>query len=209
MSIMIWASAAVLYLVFRFWYDGSRKPLTPDEIETFIVHLKERAEEGRDEQDIAVVRKFMEEDDGREFLMANLVEFNPSPVTHPDSGDKLSAQALLQEYFRPLMKTFLGRAGHPVLMGRAVCGYLDAWNTPPDPGWHVAGFIRYRSRRDAMQATLADASFQGIHKYKVAALRQTFAFPTQNQGGLYASPRVTVALVVALTAALFNLLLLI
>lgn len=205
MEIGIWVCAVFLYVVFRLWYDGSKKPLTAEEIEQFVAILEKRADAGLNTQDVATIRKFMEEDDGKEFLMANLVEMNASPVKHPDTGEPVQAQALLTEYFKPLMKSFLRRAGHPVLTGRAVGGYLDAWNTPPDPGWHVAGFIRYRSRRDAMLASLAEPSFDAIHKYKIAALKQTFAFPTQLQMGFYASPRVTVALVLALGASILHL----
>ena len=205
MTIAIWGAALVAYLVFRLWYDGVKKPLADEEIAHFIEILEQRSADGLDKQDVAVVRQFMEHDDGKEFIMVNLIQFNPSPVAHPDTGKGVKAQELVQEYFKPLMKTFLRRAGHPVLMARAVGGYIDAWNTPPDPGWHAAGLIRYRSRRDAMQASIANPVFDGIHKYKIAALKQTYAFPTQSQTALYASPRVTVALVLALGAALLQL----
>lgn len=208
MIIGIWGGALLIYLAFRLWYDGLRKPLTPSEIEHFMEQLEKRAGDGLDTHDIAVVRKFMEEDDGQEFIMVNLIEFNPSPVTHPDTGKSLSAPRLLSEYFRPLMKMFLRRAGHPVLTSQAVGGYLEAWNTPPNPSWHVAGLVRYRSRRDAMLATVVSSSFDGIHKYKIAAIKQTFALPTKPlAGGFYASPRITVALVLALAASLLQLIL--
>ncbi|MCB1686960.1 MAG: hypothetical protein KDI33_00655 [Halioglobus sp.] len=205
MAIAIWVGAFVAYIVFRLWYDGLRKPLTKGEIADFIQLLEQRATSGVDTQDLAVVRKFMEEDDGRDFIMVNILQFNRSPVKHPDTGKDARADAVLSEYFRPFMGQVMRRAGHPVLSTRAVGGYLDAWNTPPDPGWHAAGLIRYRSRRDCMQLSLANAEFYKLHKYKIAALQQTFAFPSRTQMGLYASPRVTVALVLALAAALLQL----
>ena len=33
----------------------------------------------------------MEQDDGKEFIMVNLIQFNPSPVTHPDTGEGVTA----------------------------------------------------------------------------------------------------------------------
>jgi len=193
-----------MYLVFRLWYDGLRKPLTAKEVEEYTRLLEERAGAG-DEVDLAVMRKFLEEDDGKEFIMMNLMQLNPSPMKHPDTGQDAQADSILQEYFRPFMGQVIRRAGHPVIAGRAVGGYLDAWNTPPDPGWHGAGLIRYRSRRDIIELSLASEKFQDLHKYKVAALKQTISFPTQTQMGLYASPRVTVALALALVAALLQL----
>src|SRR5210317_499724 len=98
MGIAIWILAALVYLAFRLWYDGLGKPLTPDEIEHYLQLIRDRAEHGLDSQDIVVIRKFMQEDDGREFIMVNLIEFNASPVTHPDTGRDISAPELLTEY---------------------------------------------------------------------------------------------------------------
>ncbi len=204
MSIIIWITAIVIYLVFKLWYDGLGKPLSAAEIENFIKLLEQQVADGLSDADIDVLRHFMETDDGKEFLMVNLVQFNPSPIAHPDTGQDISARALLMEYFKPLMKAFLGRAGHPALNTRVVGGYVDAWNTPPNPGWDAAGLIRYRSRRDAMYATMADAQFKEIHPYKVAALQQTFAIPTQKIQGLFVGPRFTVALTLALAASLLQ-----
>ena len=205
MTTAIWVGALLAYLAFRLWYDGVQKPLTTEEIAKFTSMLEQRAAEGFGSQEIETVRRFMEQDDGKEFIMVNLIQFNPSPVTHPDTDLGVKSHELVQAYFKPFMKILFRRAGHPVLMTRAVAGYLDAWNTPPDPGWHAVGLIRYRSRRDAMLASFANPVFGGIHKYKIAALKQTFAFPSQAQVALYASPRITVALVLALGAALLQL----
>ena len=204
MALLIWVITLLVYLAFRLWYDGLRKPLTAEEVEKYTRLFEQHAGAG-DEVDLAVMRKFLEEDDGKEFIMMNLLQYNPSPMKHPDTGQDAQADSILQEYFRPFMGRVIRRAGHPVIAGRAVGGYLDAWNTPPDPGWHGAGLIRYRSRRDIIELSLASAKFQDLHKYKLAALKQTIAFPIQTQMGLYASPRVTVAMALALAAALLQL----
>ena len=204
MALLIWVITLLVYLAFRLWYDGLRKPLTAEEVEKYSRLFEQHAGAG-DEVDLAVMRKFLEEDDGKEFIMMNLLQYNPSPMKHPDTGQDAQADSILQEYFRPFMGRVIRRAGHPVIAGRAVGGYLDAWNTPPDPGWHGAGLIRYRSRRDIIELSLASAKFQDLHKYKLAALKQTIAFPIQTQMGLYASPRVTVAMALALAAALLQL----
>ena len=205
MIIAIWVGALVAYLAFRLWYDGLGKPLTPDEIAHFSKAFQDSADKGLSTGEVATLRRFMEEDDGKEFIMVNLVEFNSSPVTHPDTGQDIKASALLTEYTKPFMGKILRRAGHPVIAGQAVGGYLDAWNTPEDPGWHMAGLVRYRSRRDVILLSFADATFAEIHKYKIAAMKQTFAFPVQTRVALYASPRVTAALLLALGAALLQL----
>lgn len=205
MTLAIWIIALLAYLGFRLWYDGWRKPMTAAEIEHYLAIIKGQMGKDVDEQFVDTVRQFMEEDDGKEFIMVNLVQFNPSPVSHPDTGSGVKAPALLTEYTKPFMARILRRAGHPLIAGRGVGGYLDAWNTPQDPGWHMVGLVRYRSRRDVVALSFADPAFAAIHKYKIAAMKQTFAFPMQAQVGFYASPRVTVALLAALGASILQL----
>jgi len=118
MAIAIWVGALLLYLAFRFWYDGPRKPLTADEVEKYMRLLEQRADV--DAQDLAVMRKFLEEDDGKDFIMVNLLQFHRSPIKHPDTGRDVQADSVLQEYFRPFMGQVMRRAGHPVLSTRAV-----------------------------------------------------------------------------------------
>ena len=204
MSTTIWILAAAAYLLFRFWYDGPKRPLTAEEQERY---MKLFHEQDVDAELVEIMRRFMEEDDGKEFLMANLVQFHESPLNHPDTGQQVSAFALLQDYYKPFMGKVIRRAGHPAVSGRGVGGYFDAWNTPPDPGWSICGLIRYRSRRDVLEVSYADPDFQAGHKYKVAAMKQTFAFPVKPMGGLYASPRVTVAMVLAIGALVAQLML--
>lgn len=204
MVLTVWIVALILYLVFRLWYDGLKQPLTKEELEHFTKILQERADEFT-EDELATMGRFMEDDDGEEFIMVNLVEFNDSPVMHPETGEGVRAPDLLTEYTKPFMASILRSACHPVIAGRGVGGYLDAWNTPPDPGWHMAGLVRYRSRRDVLRLSFGNPEFQGIHKYKIAAMKQTYAFPMQKHVALYASPRLTVALVLALSAALMQI----
>ncbi|WOJ94663.1 hypothetical protein R0135_05725 [Congregibacter variabilis] len=205
MSITVWGSAFMLYLLFKLWYDGFRQPLSQSDVERFLQMATARAEKDGQTPNLEGLRKFLEEDDGREFIMVNLLQFNATPISDPDTGEASTGPILLRKYFKPFMGRILRRAGHPVIAGQVKGGYLDEWNTPPNPGWHAAGLVRYRSRRDAMELSLANTDFDELHKYKVAALAQTFAIPTHRQMGFYASPRVSVALILALAAALLQL----
>lgn len=205
MAVAIWLSALLLYGLFRFWYDGFSKPLQADEIERFMALVEARQKEGYHVPDLAELRQFLESDDGREFVMYNLLQFADSPATDPETGESVSPRELLNKYLKPFMGTILRRAGHPVITGQIIGGYIDEWGTPPNPGWQGAGLVRYRSRRDAMLASLANPHFFAMHKYKAAAIQQTYAIPASRQMGLYASPRLTVALVLALLAALLHL----
>lgn len=202
---MIWAAALFLWAVFLFFYDGFRRPLGRAEIDAFLAGLGPRmAETGNDADRL---RAFLEGDDGREFVMVNLVRTRPGDVTDPASGATRTGQEWLRRYSDPFVRGLMRRGGHPLFVGRKVGGYIDAWNTPEDPGWSLVGTMRYRSRRDLMHMA-ADPAFRAVHPNKTLGIETTFSFPTQRQIAFYASPRVTVGLTLALAAALAHIALL-
>jgi hypothetical protein len=198
----IWVVALGLYLVFRLWYDNWRGPLSPQEVNDFMNQVSGlKMSEYSDPQ---VLRTFLETDDGQEFVMVNLVRVHTGELAHPHTGKPTKGIDLLREYGNSFVKVLVRHGGHPVLVMRKVGGYIDSWNTPPDPGWHVAGSMRYRSRRDMMKLAL-DPSVRDVHILKTAATATTFSFPSQVVLGLAIRPRVWVALLLTLSAALVHL----
>ena len=198
-----WPAAAALYLAFRLWYDNLRGPLMPAEVDAFMAQAAEREPTGG-HTDLAVLRAFLQADDGREFVMSNLLRLHTQPVPHPVTGAPTPSPELLNHYVRRFIPLLLRHGGHPVMAMRKVGGYVDAWQTPADPGWHVVGSMRYRSRRDMMRLAF-DPALRDAHPYKVAATAETFSFPTQVVAGVALRPRVTVALGLSLVAALVHL----
>ena len=198
----IWGAALFLYGAFRLWYDGRRRPLSAAEIDGFMARI-ERSAPGQ-HSDPAILRAFLEKDDGREFLMLNLVRLHPQPVADPYGGEPAPAAAMLKRYTDAFVPALMRRGGHPALVAVPAGGYVDAWQAPPDPGWTLVGVMRYRSRRDMMELA-TDPRFLAKHPFKVAALSATYSFPTAPGVMLVAGPRVWVALVLALGAALLQL----
>jgi hypothetical protein len=198
----VWGVALAAYGAFRWWYDGRRAPLAPHEVEAFMAALDRLPASGH--TDRALLRAFLEADDGREFVMSNLVRVHPGEVPHPVSGAPTTGLALFGDYGRQFVRLLLRHGGHPVMAMRKVGGYLDAWNTPPDPGWHIVGAMRYRSRRDLVALAL-DPALREVHPLKLAGTAATFSFPTQPILSLALPPRASVALVLALAAALAHL----
>ena len=197
-----WPLALAVYLVFRAWYDNWRGPLSQAEIEAFLAETaKTKVGEHTDR---AVIRAFLEADDGKEFIMSNLVRVHPHEVPHPLNAKPTLGLNLLQDYGRRFVKVLLAHGGHPMLVMRKVGGYVDAWNTPPDPGWHVVGAMRYRSRRDMMKLAI-NPSLRQVHPLKTAGTAMTFSFPAQVMMSFALRPRSWVALVLALLAALVHL----
>ena len=197
-----WPVALLVYVLFRAWYDNWRGPLSAKEIEEFMSVTANLP--GPHHTDRAVLRQFLEADDGKEFVMCNLVKLFPHPVAHPFTGEPTAAQELLQQYVNKFVGVLLSGGGHPVVASRKVAGYIDAWNAPPDPGWSIAGMMRYRSRRD-MMILATNQKFLKAHPFKHAAVQQTFSFPTQVVAEMVLRPRSAVGLTLALAAALVHL----
>ncbi|MGE0044510.1 MAG: hypothetical protein AB7J28_05560 [Hyphomonadaceae bacterium] len=201
-ALLIWGAALAAYILFRAWYDNWRGPLSTNEIERFVAAIA--GTPGAAVNDLAIVRRFLEEDDGREFFMLNLVRENPNDAPDPETGAMVPGRILTQRYAKAFMPALFARAGHPAIVARPAGGYLDAWNAAPDPGWSVVGYMRYRSRRD-MAALASDPRFHHIHPFKIAGVAQTFSFPTRPMIRTLLGPRVWIALLLALIAALTHL----
>lgn len=197
----IWGGALAFYALFRLWYDNWRGPLTPAEIDSFLAEVRGKYSGGNEP---GVLRGFLEADDGKEFVMLNLVKVEPGTVTDPDSGEQISGQAMMRRYSDPFVRALIRRGGHPGMVGAKVGPYVDAWNVAADPGWSIFGLMRYRSRRD-MIAMVRDPRFAEVHPYKLLGIPVTFSFPTQRRLSVYVGPRVWVALVLALVAALLQI----
>jgi hypothetical protein len=202
---IIWGTALLTYVGFRLWYDNWSGPLKPAEIDAFLKQMAWRFEgTGNSPQ---VLRAFLEADDGREFVMLNLVKAQMEQVEDPKTGHMVQGFDLLKRYSKRFMPVLFRNGGHPAMVGRKVGGYIDAWNTEADPDWTIFGLMRYRSRRDMIKLAMDPAFMEG-HPDKLLGTLATFSFPTQRVLSLYLSPRITVALVLALIAALGHLALL-
>jgi hypothetical protein len=201
-GLWIWLAAALAYLAFRLWYDGWRGPLTPQETAHFMRLME--GTPGAEHTDMGTMRAFLEADDGKEFVMCNLVRLHQEPVAHPETGAPVSARSMLQTYVAQFVKVLFLHGGHPVVAARKVGGYVDAWACEPDPGWTVSGLMRYRSRRDMMRLA-THPRFLAAYPFKLVATAQTFSFPTQVVVAFNLGPRVSVFLLLALAAALAHL----
>lgn len=145
----VWLVALALYGSFRLFYDNWRGKLTSAEIDTLLAQAE--AQGAGEVTDLSIVRTFLDEDDGREFVMVNLVRVPDTTVTDPDTGAQVPARAMMQAYTKAFMPLLLRHGGHPAMATRKVGGYVDSWLVGPDQGWSIVGFMRYRSRRDMLK----------------------------------------------------------
>ena len=187
MDIVIWIIALLLYALFWLWYCGVKGRLSKHEVEIFISSFEAK---GLSERALSNIREFLEQDDGREFFMVNLLEIK-SP--------KRESQTLLMGYFKKFMSGMIPRGGHPFFLAKAAAKNIENLNCEHADNWSSVGIIRYRSRRDFAQIVLNTFGSEH-HADKLLSLKKTLAFPSTTTL-FFGSPKIIIALVLGLAAA--------
>ncbi|MGB1245344.1 MAG: hypothetical protein ACPG88_07935 [Porticoccaceae bacterium] len=191
-AIGLWSAVALIYAIFWVWYVGLKGKLSETEVEHYMRRIEES---GLASDKAAILRRFLAEDDGREWFMINLLDLK-SP--------KRESAKLLQSYSKIFMAGMFKSAGHPFFIANAQAKNIENLHCDQADNWTIAGIVRYRSRRDCVETFLATFG-SDHHADKLAALEKTLAFPATTSL-LMGSPRVLVALVLALIAAITQIL---
>ena len=172
----LWLAGLAVYAAFRWWDTNTGGPLDVEEVAEFAAAMRDS---GGTPERIASLRRFMAEDDGRQFLMVNVLHLADNPPPAPGVPPGESASELLDRYMAYMYPAMFSRASHPVFAGSAVFGAMDlaGFEDHPHAGqWTEAALVRYRSRRDLMEIAL-NPEFGDRHPFKLAALEKTIAFP--------------------------------
>jgi hypothetical protein len=206
-SFWVWGLALLGYAAFLGWYVNWRGPLSRAEIETLMAKMLASNVGHGDQDEMPVIRRFLEEDDGREFFMLNVIRLSETDVADPDTGELRPVRQVMAGYTRMFMPALFARGGHPALAARRIGGMVDTWGLKEVPEWSMMGYIRYRSRRD-LAHLVCNPRFGGAHAFKFAAMPQTFNFPTRPMIMTLAGPRIWVGLSFALVAAIAQIALL-
>ena len=96
----IWISLLVIYAGFFLWYTDIGGKLEEEEIEFFLEKLEENASVNSvdSSSQISLIKRFMEEDTGRQFLMVNNIDINENPEDVEGAEPGESAESLLDRY---------------------------------------------------------------------------------------------------------------
>ena len=191
--IFLWCALGCIYIGFALWHYPWRGPLSMAEIE----NLTEGSvgSSGTSWADIEAFVTFLLEDDGRPFVMVNLLEFSDA-AQYPEgqfpnitTGDDASL-----EYAKSLLPLLFQRGSYPILV-------LSKHNTILDSVGGEAGafeqiaLVRYRSRRDLLTMITSDA-FKDAKVHKWASLDNSLAASTSRMAGLNLGALVPVFLVI-------------
>jgi len=194
----IWISLLVIYAGFFLWYTDIGGKLDKEEIEFFLEKFEENASANSADPETYnsqknLIKRFMEEDTGRQFLMVNNIDMDDDPEDVEGAEPGESAERLLDRYMEHMYAQLLKRACHPVFAGNAVHPSMDLVGIEGAEIWDQAALMRYKSRRAFMEV-VTHPNMRSKHAFKVAALEKTIAYPVETV--LYLSdPRFLLALI--------------
>ncbi|QEH38406.1 hypothetical protein OJF2_70070 [Aquisphaera giovannonii] len=193
------------YSAFLLWYGGRGSPMDSAEVESILERVRRNAEAagaGPDPGLMGSIREVAGGDDGREFVMVNLIRYREKAAYPPGRGLGDDPHAADARYNRAVVPLLLKRACVPVFLGRSAGRFLAPEGAEP---WDCVALVRYRSRRDFLEFCAEVAKDRAdVHKW--AAIEATQVFPVRARLGLF-TVRLTLALAIALLAALGSILL--
>lgn len=191
----IWVVLLGIYAVFFSWYTSFGGPLSDEEIEFYINRFESREPAPTPER-IELMRKFMEEDTGDDFVMVNVIDLYDTPLQVEGVEPGETSEEVLAKYMEYMIPALVSRACHPIFMGYAAAPALDLMNADAMEHWSQGAGMRYRSRRDMLEIA-GNPEFAGRHEFKIASMRKTIAFPIDPWFQL-GDPRLVLALVLGL-----------
>ena len=197
----IWLSVGLIYVVFFSWYTSFGGPLSQQEIEHYMDEIV-AANPQASAASLAVLRRFMEEDTGDDFVMLNVIDMYDEPLQIEGVEPGESSDEVLSKYMTYMYPALFSRACHPVMMGSAANSAMDLMNAPGMEHWTRGALMRYRSRRDLFEIS-TNPAFRGSHDFKVAAMAKTIAFPLDPWFQL-GDPRLLLGLLLALLATILT-----
>jgi hypothetical protein len=171
-------ACCLVYLLFLLWYGGLGRPMTPTEAEKLLEQVQHNAQAAAasvSPELLGAIREAVKDDDGREFVMVNLIRFRTKAVYPPGwnyDDDPHTADA---RYNRAVVPRLLKRACIPIFLGRSAGRFLS-----PDGAdhWDCVALVRYRSRRDFLRLC-ADLAKDRADVHKWAAIEKTQVFPVR------------------------------
>ena len=194
----IWVSLLVIYVGFFLWYTNIGGKLDKEEIEFFLEKFEENTSANSADPETYnsqknLIKRFMEEDTGRQFLMVNNIDMDDDPEDVEGAEPGESAERLLDRYMEHMYAQLLKRACHPVFAGNAVHPSMDLVGIEGAEIWDRAALMRYKSRRAFMEV-VTHPNMGSKHAFKVAAMEKTIAYPVETV--LYlGDPRFLLALI--------------
>ena len=180
-----WLILGSVYIVFFFWYTDIEGALSQEEIQGFLNKHEQNIIDNRSSPNLEelqlrmdFLRRFMEEDSGRQFIMVNNIEMDSDPGDVPGANSGESDDELLSRYMEHMWPNLFKRASHPIFGGNAIWQSMDLVGIEGAETWDQMALMRYKSRRAFMEI-ITHPNMMDRHDFKVAAMQKTIAYPVE------------------------------
>lgn len=171
----IFLPLTLLYIIFWIWYGGNGQRMSAQEIEGAIQALKSTDLANINEAEIEDVRQLLTSDDGKEFVMQNLVRYRAKALYPEGSTFSDDPREADKRYGKSIIGDLL-RYGNLVIFIARKSG--DFVKPEGADAWHYVAMVRYRSRRDFVRFLIrANQAEKFMHKW--AAIEKTHVFPVK------------------------------
>ena len=187
----------VIYALFLVWYGGRARPLVDEEVKDFLALMTSRGIDRDDPELFESLKRLLSRDDGREFVMVNLIKYRDKAAYPPGSPYGDSAVEADKRYARAFFPYLLRYGNVPVFISWRSGSFIEPPGAEP---WQVVAMIRYRSRRDFIRSVRAVVG-KDVMVHKWAAIDTTHVFPVRPLFSFIAV-RWAVALLIAVVASL-------
>ncbi len=129
-----WAVLVVLYVIFFSWYTSFGGPLSDEEV-AYYIGLVESNDPPPSPEQIARMRKFLEEDTGDDFVMFNVIDMYDTPLQVEGVEPGETSEEVAAKYMDYMWPELLSRASHPVIFGEAANTAMDLMNAEGMEEW--------------------------------------------------------------------------
>lgn len=193
----------MVYAAFWLWWGGNGQPMTREEVDAAIRELEATGGNTEHHQQVLnEIRELMASDDGKSFIMQNLVRYRPKALYPPGTSYGDDPREADKRYGKSIMGDLLRHGNLLLFVARRSGSFI----TPEGAdAWHYVAMVRYRSRRDFLK--FAHDSSQGdkfIHKW--AAIEKTHVFPVKPLISLFAVRTLIALFLFSLGATLMGVL---
>ena len=149
------------------WYRGAQSPLTQGEVEHYLTQIgKQPGNPGQ--HDMAALRRFLQEDDGKVFYTVNLYKYRDKPNYQAHADKASTGREAFDRFSQVMVRLLAPRASHPVFGS----DWTDSVN------WDRLVIVRYRSRRDIAEI-FASSEFAAASIDKWSGLAKNERFVVQ------------------------------
>lgn len=169
------------YVLFWWWWGGSGRPMPAQRRDALVQRLAQNSQHHEDADAIESVKQLLQTDDGKEFVMVNLVRHRPKALYPPGLPYGDDAAQADRRYGRSIIWPLLRHGNLPIFIAKRTGVFLTPHAAQE---WHYVAMVRYRSREDFLRFAI-DASSADKFVHKWAAIETTHVFPVQPMISLF------------------------